>query len=257
MLFEDLIRYFIASSPSQTQHNMLFNPVLFAIFRLPTILVCLWSFHQQFEVAAALAKRLRRSKLRVLRLVGLAFFIAHHIHLVLLVGQRIAYQKGWIEEKSKNLDVAEHYPQSGHLGYVQILRLLRHWVRAVVPHLHGRPFVEGVTSSRHLVLHLSNLILFNRRLPRKDRADERHQCIFCLYLVLSAVGGWAHWASDEPLAAVFEEARVWLRHKCWRNETDTVGPVQEDLGGRQLRKWCERYVFLVHANGDARRPICF
>jgi hypothetical protein len=68
---------------------------------ISALLVRLRPLHQQVEVAVADAERFCScSKLCVLRLVGLAFFVAHCLHFVLFMGQRIAYQKGGNKKES-------------------------------------------------------------------------------------------------------------------------------------------------------------
>ena len=59
------------------------------------LLVRFRPLHQQVEVAVAVAERFRcGGELRFLRLVGLAFFAAYCIHLVLFVRQRNVDAKG-------------------------------------------------------------------------------------------------------------------------------------------------------------------
>ena len=119
-------------------HALQFHPIRdIPADSLPALLVRVRPLHQQVEVAVAFAKRLCRcSKLCVLRLVGLAFPATHRIHLVLLVGKRIAHRESRIEKKSQNLDVAEYRAESWNPGVIQVLRLLRHRVCRAVQHLH-------------------------------------------------------------------------------------------------------------------------
>ena len=104
---------------------------------LPTLLVRVRPLHQQVEVAVAFAERLRGGgELCILRMVGLALPLAHRLHFVLLMGQRIADWQSREQENGQALDVAEYCAESWYFGVIQVLRLLRLRVCRTVPHLH-------------------------------------------------------------------------------------------------------------------------
>ena len=89
---------------------------------IPPLLVRVRPLHQQVEVAVAFAERLRGGgELCILRMVGLALPLAHRLHFVLLMGQRIADWQSREQENGQALDVAEYCAESWYLSIIQVL----------------------------------------------------------------------------------------------------------------------------------------
>ncbi len=72
---------------------MLFNSIQFALF-LPIVFLLYWFVFDRFISKSKYQLRLQNAFVVVASYMGLAFSVAYCFHIILLMGQWIAYRKG-------------------------------------------------------------------------------------------------------------------------------------------------------------------